>query len=197
MSDELGNTEADKVSVPKIGAVGSSGSRDAHHPPRVARSIFGEAGAPTGEQIPRQASRSVSSQTGTNHSRFSKHPGAPKPRRMNLSLVRFDAWSVAKVTFLLAVAGGIVQIIATGLIWALLNAVGVFDQISRIFSSTGLDAGSVNLTDIFSLSTVLSAVTIFSIIEVVIFTLLATIFALLYNAVSALVGGVHVTLGDD
>jgi len=40
-------------------------------------------------------------------------------------------------------------------------------------------------------------VTIFSIIEVVIFTILATIIALIYNVVSSLVGGVHVTLGDD
>ena len=116
---------------------------------------------------------------------------------MNLSLVRLDAWSVAKVAFLLAVAGGIIQIIAVALIWTLLNAVGVFDQITQIFSTTGLDAGSVNLADIFSLSTILSAVTIFSIVEVVIFTLLSTIGALLYNAVSALVGGVHATLGDD
>ena len=116
---------------------------------------------------------------------------------MNLSLVRVDAWSVAKVAFLLSVAGGIIQIIAVALIWALLNAVGVFEQITQIFTSTGLDSGSTNLTDIFSLSKVLSAVTIFSIGEIVIFTLLATIFALLYNAVSALVGGVHVTLGDD
>ena len=116
---------------------------------------------------------------------------------MNLSLVRVDAWSVAKVAFLLSVAGGIIQIIAVALVWLLLNTVGVFDQVTQIFSSTGLDAGSMNLTDIFSLSKVLSAVTIFSIGEVVIFTLLAMIFALLYNAVSALVGGVHVTLGDD
>ena len=39
--------------------------------------------------------------------------------------------------------------------------------------------------------------TIFSIVEMVIITILCTIFALLYNVVSALVGGVHVTLGDD
>jgi hypothetical protein len=32
---------------------------------------------------------------------------------------------------------------------------------------------------------------------VVLFTLLSTILAWLYNVVSALVGGVHMTLGDD
>ena len=43
----------------------------------------------------------------------------------------------------------------------------------------------------------LSAVTIFSIIEIVLFTLLASVVALIYNVVSSLVGGVHITLGDD
>jgi hypothetical protein len=116
---------------------------------------------------------------------------------MNLSLTRLDAWSVAKVTFLLGVAGGIIQIVAAALVWALLNAVGVFDQVTQIVSSTGLDSSGFNLSDVFSISTVLSAVTIFSIIEVILFTLLSTIIALLYNVVSSLVGGVHMTLGDD
>ena len=86
---------------------------------------------------------------------------------------------------------------AAGLLWALLNVVGVFDQITQLVSTTGLDASGLDLANVFSLSTVLSAVTIFSIIEVVIFTVLITIVALLYNVVSSLVGGIHVTLGDD
>ena len=74
---------------------------------------------------------------------------------------------------------------------------GVFDQVTQIVSSTGLDSSGFNLADVLSLSTVLSTVTILAIVGVVLFTLLATIFALLYNVVSSLVGGVHVTLGDD
>lgn len=116
---------------------------------------------------------------------------------MNLSLTRLNAWSVAKVSFMMSLAWGIIQIIAAGLVWMLLNVVGVFDQLTQIVASTGLDAGGLNLTDVFSLSSVLSAVTIFSIIEIVLFTLLAAIVALIYNVVSSLVGGVHITLGDD
>lgn len=116
---------------------------------------------------------------------------------MSLSLTRVDAWSVAKVTFMLSIAGGIIQIVAAGLLWVMLNIVGVFDSVTQIVSSTGLDAGGLDLANVFSLSTVLSAVTIFSIIEVVLFTVLITIIALLYNVVSSLVGGVHMTLGDD
>ena len=36
-----------------------------------------------------------------------------------------------------------------------------------------------------------------AIVGVVLVTLLATIIALLYNVISALVGGIHITLGDD
>lgn len=121
----------------------------------------------------------------------------PRARRMSLSVTRVSAWSVAKVAFLLTIAGAIIQIVAAALVWVLLNLVGVFDQITQIVSSTGLDTESFDLANVFSLGTVLSAVTIFSIVEIVIITLLATIGALLYNVVASLVGGVHVTLGDD
>lgn len=121
----------------------------------------------------------------------------PRARRMNLSLTRLDAWSVAKVTFMLSIAGALVQIIAVVLLWSLLRVVGVFDQVTQIVSSAGLDAGGINLANVFSLPTILSAVTIFSIAEIILITILVTIFALLYNVVSTLVGGIHVTLGDD
>ena len=122
---------------------------------------------------------------------------APRARRMSLSLTRVDAWSVAKVTFMLSIAVAIIQVVASAIVWVLLDVVGVFSQITQIVSSTGLDAGGFDLKNVLSLTTVVSGVTIFSIVEVVIFTLLATIAALIYNVVSSLVGGVHVTLGDD
>ena len=168
--------------------------------------------AQAGAQAPRVA-RSASSQplSGTEQSQAhenmaaasggvkvrEKARGAPRARRMSLSLTRIDAWSAAKVAFMLSIAGGIIQIVAVTLLWLLLNVVGVFDQVTQIVSSTGLDAGGFDLANVLSLSTVLSAVTIFSIIEVVLFTVLVVILTLLYNVVSTLVGGIHVTLGDD
>lgn len=129
--------------------------------------------------------------------REKRRGGTPRARRMSLSLTRIDAWSAAKVAFMLSIAGGIIQIVAAAILWGMLNVVGVFDQVTQIVSSTGLDAGGFDLTNVFSLSTVLSAVTIFSIVEVVLSTVLVVILTLLYNVVSTLVGGIHVTLGDD
>lgn len=154
--------------------------------PRVARSVSSSPEPAEG------ANRSASGPTVRPVRR-----GTPRARRMSLSLTRVAPWSVAKVTFMLMIALAIIQILAAVLVWLLLDAVGVFDQISQIVASTGLDAGGFDFNSIFSVSTVLSAVTIFSIFEVVLFTLLATIGAGLYNVVSSLVGGVHLTLGDD
>lgn len=163
----------------------------AAHVGRTARSASGTASASfdspaAGESMPASVKPERPARRGT-----------PRARRMNLSVTHISAWSAAKVSFLLTIAGAIIQIVAVALIWLLLDVVGVFQQITQIVSSTGLDAGGINLNQIFSLGTVLSAVTIFSIVEVVLITLLVTIITLLYNVVTALVGGVHVTLGDD
>ena len=116
---------------------------------------------------------------------------------MKLSLTKIDPWSVTKVTFLLSIAGALIQVVAIAFLWALLNSIGLFDNITQIVSSTGLDSGGIDIASLFGIGKVLSITTIFSIFEIVLITVLATIGAFLYNIVSALVGGVHLTLGDD
>lgn len=162
--------------------------------PRVARSASRQPLSGTEQS---QAHENMAAASGGVKVREKARRGAPRARRMSLSLTRIDAWSAAKVAFMLSIAGGIIQIVAVTLLWLLLNVVGVFDQVTQIVSSTGLDAGGFDLANVLSLSTVLSAATIFSIIEVVLFTVLVVILTLLYNVVSTLVGGIHVTLGDD
>ena len=84
---------------------------------------------------------------------------------MSLSLTRVDAWSVAKVTFMLSIAVAIIQVVASAIVWVLLDVVGVFSQITQIVSSTGLDAGGFDLKNVLSLTTVVSGV-IFMIIRI-------------------------------
>ena len=104
---------------------------------------------------------------------------------------------MAKVTFLLSIAAGIIRVVAAALLWILLNMIGLFDNLTQVVSKTGLDAGGFDFGQVMSLGTVLSSVTIYSIFKIVVVVVLVTIFAFLYNMVSSLVGGIHVTLGDD
>lgn len=182
MSENLNDSEFEKELRPE-GEQGNSG----HNGPRVARSASNQhSGSGSSSSVPAPRMNGGSSKR-----------RKPRARRMSLSMTRIDPWSVAKVTFLLSVAFGIIQIVAVALIWGLLNVVGVFDQVTQIVSSTGLDAGGFNLASVFSFGTVISTVTIVAIVEVVIATVFAVIIAALYNVISQLVGGVHVTLGDD
>ena len=121
----------------------------------------------------------------------------PKARRMKLSLTKVDPWSVAKVSFLLSIAVGIIQIVAVGILWTLLSQIGLFDKLNTVISQTGLASNGMDVSSFLGFGQVISRVTIFAVFEVVLVVILATIGAFLYNVVSALVGGVHVTLGDD
>lgn len=190
MSDNLEPGRTDMfVPGPHDNAEPHEGVRESA--PRVARSISNQ---PQSESEPRANKTRASLRSPR---RSTPRRSTPRARRMNLSLTHVNAWSVAKVTFMLSIAGAIIEVLAAALVWLLLDAVGVFDQLNNIVSSTGLAADSLNLSSVFSLSTVLSVVTILAIVGVVLVTLLATIIALLYNVISALVGGVHITLGDD
>ncbi|MBW3088679.1 DUF3566 domain-containing protein [Bifidobacterium sp. 82T24] len=154
------------------------------------------------EENLKQRDEAVPASYKPNNGRGGKQPGErkssiPRARRMKLSLTKIDPWSVTKVSFLLAIALGIIQVVAMAAVWALLNSIGLFDNITQIVSTTGLDSSGLDVAGFLSLSKVLSVTTIFSIFEVVLITVLATIGAFIYNLVSALVGGIHLTLGDD
>lgn len=121
----------------------------------------------------------------------------PKARRMRLSVTKVDPWSVAKVSFLLSIAWGIIQVVCTAILFGILKAMGVFNSISKLISTAGVSAGSISAGSIFSLGKLLSIVTIFSVFEIILIVILATVGAFLYNVVCMLIGGIHVTLGDD
>ncbi|WP_018142865.1 DUF3566 domain-containing protein [Alloscardovia criceti] len=131
------------------------------------------------------------------HTRAEKKKSVPRARRMKLSLTQIDPWSVTKVSFMLLIAAALIQLVAIIFLYYVLQAIGVFDSLTSIVSSAGLNSSGFDLSSFISLSRVISIFTIISVFEIVVGTVLAAISAFLYNIVSSLVGGIHVTLGDD
>lgn len=125
----------------------------------------------------------------------SRKPRVPKARRLKLSVTKVDPWSVAKVSFMLSIAFGIIQVVCACILWGLLQGVGAIDQLNNLVSSAGLSGSGTS--SVFGFGQIISIVTIFSIFEVLLTVILSTIGAFLYNVVSMLVGGIHMTLGDD
>lgn len=151
--------------------------------------------ASSGAQGTQNDEASVSHAESTEHTE--KKKSVPRARRMKLSLTQVDPWSVTKVSFMLLIAGALIQLIAVIFLYFVLQAAGVFDSLTSIVSSAGLNSSSFDISSFISLGRVISIFTIISVFEIVVGTVLAAIGAFLYNIVSSLVGGIHVTLGDD
>ncbi|BCT74166.1 membrane protein [Sinomonas cyclohexanicum] len=137
-----------------------------------------------------------------------QRPGAPglvrpapkaKQRRARLIVSKVDTWSVLKMAFLLSVALGIVTVVASIVLWMVLDVTGIFDKINGLLGEIGgsESSGALDLKKIASLGQVASFATIIAVVNVVLLTALSALTAVLYNISATLVGGIGVTLTDD
>lgn len=127
----------------------------------------------------------------------SRRPGR-EPRRARLRLTRVDPWSVMKMSFLLAIALGIVMVVAVFIVWSVLGAAGVWDSINKAVQDIVGDQGtSFDIHNYLGTTRVLGFTMVIAVVDVVLITAVATLGAFLYNMAAALLGGVEVTLSED
>ncbi|TVL92623.1 hypothetical protein CD790_11920 [Streptomyces sp. SAJ15] len=123
----------------------------------------------------------------------------PRTRKARLRVAKVDPWSVMKVSFLLAIALGICTVVACGVLWMVMDAMGVFSAVGGTISEateSKQDSG-FDLESFLSLPRVLGFTSIVAAINVVLATALATLGAFIYNLSAGFVGGVEVTLAED
>ncbi len=132
-------------------------------------------------------------------------PGGPNvrpgsgPRTVRLSLGRLDPWSTMKISFLLSVALGISLVVAVAVLWLILQAMGVFDDVNTFIATIQgtSDGKKFNLMDYVGFGRVVSLGTVIAVIDVFLLTAIATLWSYLYNICASLVGGVQLTLTDE
>jgi hypothetical protein len=121
------------------------------------------------------------------------------PHKVKVQIAQISPWSVMKLAFLLAVGLGIAFVIAVFVIWSVLDRshffVNINEQIQGIVGPES--AARFDILQYVDKGKVMAGATAIAVIDVVLATVLATLGTLLYNVVSALVGGIHVTLRDD
>ncbi|WP_225832663.1 DUF3566 domain-containing protein [Streptomyces sp. NK08204] len=124
---------------------------------------------------------------------------APRVRKARLRVAKADPWSVMKVSFLLSIALGICTIVASAVLWMVMDAMGVFSTVGGTISeATGSnESNGFDLQAFLSLPHVLIFTTIIAVIDVVLATALATLGAFIYNLSAGFVGGVELTLAED
>lgn len=162
-----------------------------YHPPQAYPSPAGETqgGRPHGTQGGGQAARRPRTGART----------TPRTRKARLRVAKADPWSVMKVSFLLSIALGICTVVASAVLWMVMDAMGVFSTVGGTISeATGSnDSNGFDLESFLSLPRVLIFTSVIAVIDVVLATALATLGSFIYNLSAGFVGGIELTLAED
>jgi hypothetical protein len=119
------------------------------------------------------------------------------PRTARLTIASVDPWSVLKLSFLLSVALGIALVVASIVLWSVLNGMGVFESVNSVLGDISGSNDAFDIYQYVGFGRVVSLSVVIGAVNVILITALATISAFLYNLGAGLVGGLHVTLSDD
>lgn len=112
-------------------------------------------------------------------------------KQVRLRLVYIDFWSAVKLSFLVAASLGIVLIVASILVWIVLNSTGIFSDLDDILRDI-LGDPEFSVANNFSLPQVALFAFVIAILNVVVGTALGAIASMLYNFSVRLTGGLLV-----
>ncbi len=112
-------------------------------------------------------------------------------KQVRLKLVYIDFWSAVKLSVLVAICGAILLLVATLLVWIVLNSLGVIQQVDSVFADIIGDEAT-SLESVFSLAQVMFFASIVAVLNVIGGTAIGAISALLYNLSVRLTGGLLV-----
>jgi Transmembrane domain of unknown function (DUF3566) len=183
------------------GQQGQHGQQQAQQPtasPLPTSPMPGE-GQPGGPYHPPQAYSPATTHGGSVRRPRTGARTMPRVRKARLRVSKVDPWSVMKVGFLLSIALGICTVVASAVLWMVMDAMGVFTTVGDTISeATGSnEGGGFDLASYLSLGHVLTFTAVVAVIDVVLATALATLGAFIYNLSAGFVGGVEVTLAED
>jgi hypothetical protein len=119
-----------------------------------------------------------------------KTPSGQASKQVRLKLVYIDFWSMVKLSFLIAVAVGVITVVASFLSWMVLIATNTFSSINDIAADV-LGEG-FDLLEIFNLGQVMSFALVIALLDVIVITALGAVVALMYNLSVRITGGLLV-----
>jgi len=124
--------------------------------------------------------------------------GSISQRRARLYVSALDPWSVAKASFMLSVALGVILIVTVAVVWFVFNVTGVFDALARSLNDiVGNANATFDLRNFLSFDRVMGLAVLVGAVEIVLVSALGTVMAYLYNLTVGITGGLEVTLSDD
>ena len=122
--------------------------------------------------------------------------GGRGPRRARLQLRHVDIWSAFKISFVLSIAMFFIWMVAIGVLYGVLSALGVFETLNDLFGQLGSASGSDVGGDVVTPGLVFGGAAVIGAINIVLMTALCTVGTFIYNLCADLVGGLELTLSE-
>ncbi len=118
------------------------------------------------------------------------------PRRASLQVKRIDPWSVLKLAFVLSVALFFVWLVAVGVLYGVLDGMGVWDRVNGTYNEFAANTPGGSGGPLITASRVFGIAAVIGAINIVLFTALATVGSFVYNVSADLAGGLEITLAE-
>ncbi|SFS10391.1 Transmembrane protein of unknown function [Agrococcus baldri] len=112
-------------------------------------------------------------------------------KQVRLRLVHIDFWSAMKVSAILGLVLGIIQIVVVFVMWTLLQVVGLFDKIDEVLRDILADP-EFAIASILSLPQVMMFTLLVAVLNFVVITVMGAVIAVLYNLSVRVTGGLQV-----
>ncbi|WP_068493734.1 DUF3566 domain-containing protein [Pseudoclavibacter helvolus] len=109
-------------------------------------------------------------------------------KQVRLRLVHIDFWSVVKFSFLLSICFGIITVVATFLMWTVIENTGVLDSVNSLLNDVTGSAG-VGVDDFVTLPQLMLFSLVVALLNLVAGTALGAVAAFLYNLAVKVTGG--------
>ncbi len=122
-------------------------------------------------------------------------PRGKVPRRASLQVKRFDPWSVLKLALVLGVALFFVWMFAVGVLYAVLDGMGVWAQLNGTYQDLTSDTGGGG-GQLITAGGVFGIAAIVGVVNTILFTAIASVSAFIYNISADVAGGIEVTLSE-
>ncbi|WP_231979441.1 DUF3566 domain-containing protein [Tessaracoccus coleopterorum] len=106
-----------------------------------------------------------------------------------------------KTTLLFSIAFGIMMLVVAFVLWSVLAGSGALESANTLINTVLGDSenseASFKLEDFLTVNRVMGFAIVLAVVDAVIITAVATLFAFLYNLAATVMGGLEVTLAED
>ena len=116
---------------------------------------------------------------------------APAVKQVQLKLVKIEVWSAMKAGFFVTFAAGIATIVGFVALWLAVGQSGLFASLNTLLSGLFGDGG-VDIEQELSLPRVMSFASTLAIVNIILGTALAGIYAMIFNVIGKITGGIAV-----